>query len=196
MPLAIVVLLAVIAVLSYLLWRFYSQAQNYRRRFTGIVDKDAELASLQNKLQDATRAQKQVEADNEAQRRELSADYDSALAKYRELQKEISVLEENLEDLSFGLYKPHFTFDSPEEYKTALSETRDKERQMIRDNRATTWPKEWTVNNSKREGQRMVRLNAKLACGRSMGSATLPLRMSHGTMLQRWRNGFVSRLTQ
>ena len=45
---------------------------------------------------------------------------------YNDLTKQVSLLEENLEDMSFGLYKPHFSFETSEEYKTALESLRIK----------------------------------------------------------------------
>ena len=72
------------------------------------------------------------------------------------------MLEENLEDLSFGLYKPHFTFQTSDEYKAALEELRDKARKMIRDGRAAVCPIHWTVGNSLKEGERMVKLHEKV----------------------------------
>jgi hypothetical protein len=67
-----------------------------------------------------------------------------------------------LEDISFGLYKPHFDFQTPEQYKSALEKLRDQERQFVRDGHAAACPINWTVGNSQREGARMVRLNTKL----------------------------------
>jgi hypothetical protein len=46
------------------------------------------------------------------------------LTTYKELKKEISLVEENLEDISFGVYKPHFSFQTFAEYKTALENLR------------------------------------------------------------------------
>jgi len=78
------------------------------------------------------------------------------------LSRQTMLLEENLADLSFGLYKPHFNFQTPEQYKTALERLRDQERQVIRDGTAAVCPTTWTVGNSLKEGARMVRLNSKL----------------------------------
>jgi len=78
------------------------------------------------------------------------------------LQKEVSALEENLEDISFGLYKPHFSFQTSEEYKVALDSLRNQERQMIRDKTAVACPVRWTVQNSATKGNQMVKQYTKL----------------------------------
>src|SRR5205807_2309402 len=78
------------------------------------------------------------------------------------LQKEISLLEENLEDISFGLYKPHFNFKTSEEYKIALEKLRDDERQLIRNGNAALCHTQWTVGNSRKDGERMTKQYTKL----------------------------------
>jgi DNA repair exonuclease SbcCD ATPase subunit len=72
------------------------------------------------------------------------------------------LLEENLEDISFGLYKPHFDFETSAEYKNAIESLRNQERQLIRDGRAAVCPAQWTVGGSKKEGERLIKLNEKI----------------------------------
>jgi hypothetical protein len=79
------------------------------------------------------------------------------------LQKKISATEESLEDISFGVYKPHFTFQTPEEYKAKIDQLRIQQRDVLRQGRAVHCPDGWTVNNSKTEGKRMMRLHSRLA---------------------------------
>ena len=98
----------------------------------------------------------------ERERAQLSQDYNKALSTFDALKKEIALLEENLEDISFGLYKPHFNFTTSDEYKVVFENLRNQERQLIRDGKAAVCPVKWTVGNSEREGARMVRLNTKL----------------------------------
>jgi uncharacterized protein involved in exopolysaccharide biosynthesis len=55
-----------------------------------------------------------------AQKSALTNEYQEGRALYDRLKLEVAVLEENLEDMSFGVYKPHFTFQTSDEYKKAL----------------------------------------------------------------------------
>jgi len=162
MTLVVLFLLVAVVALLYFSWRINQQLQNYRARYSGLIDTDTELAAVQKRLEQSRMEQQKFDTEREGQRRLLDGEYQQGLAKYKQLQQEISVLEENLEDISFGLYKPHFTFESPETYKVSLGSTRDKERLLIRSNRAAVCPMNWTVGDSKREGQRMVKLNSKL----------------------------------
>jgi chromosome segregation ATPase len=176
MGLAVIILLVAVAVLSYLLWRLTQQLQTYRERYSGLIDTDKELASIRKRIEAARDEEQKIARENDSQKEKLGREYDQALATYKRLQQEVSVLEENLEDISFGLYKPHFTFESPEEYKARLTATREHERQLIRSNQAAVCPVNWTVGDSKREGQRMVRLNSQLLLSRRLRRLVRELR--------------------
>jgi hypothetical protein len=160
---AVIILLGVIAAaLAFFTLRFFQQARDLRNRYSRVTDVEAELAVVRKGLEQTRQERREFQSENERQRAKLNQEYEQGLAKYKELKAELSLLEENLEDISFGLYKPHFTFQTSEEHKAALEKLRDRERQLIRDGRAAFCPKRWTVGNSEREGARMVKLNEKL----------------------------------
>ena len=160
--LVIVLLTAIILVLAFFLWRFLRESKDLRTRYSGIADIDAEITAARVKLEGLRRQQQEITSENDRQRAKLADEYQKALTTYKNLQQEIAVLEENLEDISFGVYEPHFSFQTPDEYKAELTALRDRERQMVRDGNAAVCPINWTVGDSKREGQRMVKLNSKL----------------------------------
>jgi Domain of unknown function (DUF4041)/T5orf172 domain len=99
---------------------------------------------------------------DQAARIALEAEYQKARLRYQALQKEIAIGEDSLEDLSFGLYKPHFTFQTPEEYKEKIELLRSQQRDVVRDGRAAQCHIAWTVGDSQVEGRRMVRQNSQL----------------------------------
>ena len=85
------------------------------------------------------------------------------MAKQIELRKkEIIVLDEEILLESFALYKPKFKFQTSEEYKLRLDACREKQKQLIKDGIAVTANENWTVNNSKSEGRKMVNDMKKL----------------------------------
>ena len=79
-----------------------------------------------------------------------------------EKRKEIIVLDEEILLESFALYKPKYSFLSSDEYKNKLDSIRDKQKQLIKDGRAVEANENWTVNNSKVEGRKMVNDMKKL----------------------------------
>ena len=87
----------------------------------------------------------------------------SELEKQIELRKkEIIVLDEEILLESFALYKPKFKFQTSEEYKNRLEDCRDKQKQLIKGGTAVIANENWTVNNSKAEGRKMVNDMKKL----------------------------------
>lgn len=174
---------AFVFTLGFMAWRFFKQVQdlrsqqskltheheralaevgNLRARYSGVIDLEAELAAVNGRLDQAKRGQQEFESDKERRRSELNKEYQQGLATYEALKHEVSLLEENIEDISFGLYKPHFDFQTSEEYRAAVEKVRDSESQLIRDGGAAVCPLKWTVGDSAKEGARMVKLNEKL----------------------------------
>jgi hypothetical protein len=158
----ITMLVLLVPALGVFGFKFFQEARQLRQRYSPIVDVEAEAERAKKALEQTRQERREFQTENEKQRTKLSQEYEQALAKYKQLKAELSLLEENLEDLSFGLYKPHFTFQTSDDYKAALEELRDKARKMIRDGRAAACPIRWTVGNSLKEGERMVKLHEKV----------------------------------
>jgi hypothetical protein len=92
----------------------------------------------------------------------LSAEYAQGRATVNQLRSEVASLEENLEDISYGLYKPHFTFESSQRYKAAITEVKNRQKQMVKANTAADCSTVWTVGDSQQEGKKMVKQYLKL----------------------------------
>jgi Domain of unknown function (DUF4041)/T5orf172 domain len=182
-------LVAVLFVVAFVVMMiFYFRLKQYSSdalaRYSPIIDLEAEhsrLSSANRQLHEETVAHRQRAAEDHARllqqyrdaeaaflandvknRESLSSEYQSALARYQELKKEISIAEDSLDDMSFGIYKPHFTFKTTEEYKAKIEELRVRQREVVRGGGAAQCSIGWTVNNSKTEGKRMIRLHSKL----------------------------------
>lgn len=98
----------------------------------------------------------------EAQQEVLEKGYREGRTVYERLRSEIALLEENLENISFGVYRPHFTFQTSDEYKAALEELWEAEKSMIRDGKAAVSRGNWEVGGSKKDGERMTKQYTKL----------------------------------
>ena len=153
---AILLLLAVISPVA-IVFAVSSSRKNkaLERRFSTIIDVEKESAQRQAEHEDFLKK-------SQEKRTELEEQYRIASSKYEELNGTVALLEENLEDISFGLYSPHYTFDTSEEYKAELKVVRDRQRQLIRTNGATATPGEWTVDGSRAEGKKMERQYTKV----------------------------------
>jgi predicted nucleic acid-binding Zn-ribbon protein len=161
--------LAAAFIAAFMAWRWRgdavksgAEAEQLRSRYSSVIDVDAELRSIRDALEKAKREQQEFIATAGQNRTKLKEQYAQALATYSNLQREVSVLEENLEDISFGLYKPHFNFQAPGEYKAKLTAVRDRQRDMLRAGTACTCAQTWTVSGSEKEGARMVKQTTKV----------------------------------
>jgi len=98
----------------------------------------------------------------QSQKRDLAAEYEQGRALYDSLKAEVALLEENLEDISFGIYRPHFTFETSDEYKTTLEQLWQTEKAMVRNGTAVVCRGSWEVGGSKQAGERMTKQYTKL----------------------------------
>jgi hypothetical protein len=119
------------------------------------ADTKAEMEALRSATMSELAALNQQKAD-------LSKEYASARAFYDKLKQQLGKLEENLEEVSVGLYKPHYRYDSSEEYKKALDLIRDREKDLVKAGKAAICGKAWNIEGDAKEGQRMTKQYLKL----------------------------------
>jgi hypothetical protein len=165
-------------------------------RYGAIAHVEQELAKAQAALADTHRNQAKLDAEAQERRATLNQQYIHAQTVYQNLQKEIALYENNPEDISFGIYKPQFTFDTPEKYKQEMEQYRNLARDLVRKGKAAVCSINWTTNNSKSEGNRMAKQYEKLVLGHSMGNVKQLSRMSHGTPPPEWKSGSAGRSKQ
>jgi DNA repair exonuclease SbcCD ATPase subunit len=92
----------------------------------------------------------------------LNAESNTVALQIQAARLELASLEENLEDISYGIYKAHFTFQDSEQYKAAITSIRIRQKALIRSGGAATCATTWSVAGSEREGVRMTKQYQKL----------------------------------
>ena len=85
------------------------------------------------------------------------------------LKKEIIVDNEVIELESFALYEPRYKFTHSDHYKNKLEIIRNKQKEMIKEGKAACGSQNWTVNESRSQGNKMIKDNVKL-CLRSFNN--------------------------
>jgi hypothetical protein len=131
-------------------------------RLKPALDIEAEIASLHTALEKERLEAEQQSARIKAESDQLRERYAQGLKTYETLEAEVRKLEEDLEDIGYGLYKPHFIYSDTEAYKAAIQNIRERQKSMIRSDQAATCGTGWTVNGNKREGERMVKQYERL----------------------------------
>lgn len=63
---------------------------------------------------------------------------------------------------SFGMYTPHYSYSTSDEYKEKIAEIRNKQKSAIKFGRAVVGNENWTVNGNATKGKKMVHDMQKL----------------------------------
>jgi hypothetical protein len=83
-------------------------------------------------------------------------------ARLKDLRKEVSYLEEEAEIQAFGFYEPIYNFIVSDDYMHQLRSIRQQQRHMITNDLAILCPVGWTVGDSKKDGEKLVKNFKKL----------------------------------
>lgn len=117
-----------------------------------------EYNPVKQRYQDLTGIEKDIEQrekDIQVKKQELEAldkETTDLKALSEGLQKEIDSLESN--EITYGLYKPEFNFDTSAEYDKKLAEIRDQEKSLIDQGKAALSAVTWTVEGSAKKENR------------------------------------------
>ena len=142
-----------------------AEAEHVKQRLQSQkVEFEGDIDTFKMNLQREINRHESIVAEEQARRTKLTNQYQGALQKYKQLTTEIAhkplLRRQNSrreEDVSFGLYQPHFTFDTSEDYKDAIKECRGRQRTLIREGGAVQTPGNWTVEGSREKGRKMER---------------------------------------
>ncbi|HOW85046.1 MAG TPA: DUF4041 domain-containing protein [Candidatus Aminicenantes bacterium] len=150
-------ILVILALIGLLIWAI-TQLLKAKKGYASLQEKYSPITDLEahkDKLKDEAAA-------TEVEISTLKEDYRNKKEIYDSLIKELALYEEEVEISSYGLYKPHFDFQTSEQYKEMLEEIKKKEKLLITDEGAYYCGTQWTVNNSRTEGKRQTKQYGKL----------------------------------
>jgi DNA repair exonuclease SbcCD ATPase subunit len=149
--LAILIISALLVLCIRFLFKYRKRLVLLKTKYGSIIDLDAHREALKKEL-----------ASNESELAKLRQEYLDKHQIYDSLIKELALYEEELEITSYGLYKPHYDFQAAESYKLKLEQIRERQKSLIREDRAFFCRAQWRVNNSIIEGRRQTKQYGKL----------------------------------
>lgn len=136
---------------------YQEKCTEFEQRFSPVLDAQEEakllLSSAEAEKAEAARETVRLKSEAEALRQQ----YSTAFQRYQKLTGEVSSLEEDLENVAVGLYKPHFSYVDSENYKNAINMIRGQQKTLISSGLAIRCEKEWTVGGDRRAGERMIK---------------------------------------
>lgn len=127
------------------------EIDKYKEILKPIIDLDIVIKEKEGKINDL-----------ELSIKDLISKYSSGKRKLEELMEEVKIYEENIDLSEFGLYEPHFDFETSEKFKTKLSQNKAKQKALIKAGKAATCTAQWTVENSAKKGEMMTKRAIKL----------------------------------
>lgn len=129
-----------------------------------------QLVQEENKNIEHRRAEFLQETLNERNRIELlqgdfnrlKVNYKGALSTYNNLKEQISLFENKIDLLDYGVYTPIYDFEKSDEYRDEQNRIVNKQKEMIQDDTAALCYTNWTVEGSEAKGKRVVKVYKKL----------------------------------
>lgn len=138
---------------------------NLNIELSGLKEK---FLPLEHRVNDIKRFEKEIEnlqSELEnliARKKSIIESYAAKKEIYDELNREITILEDRLEMYSFGLYEPHFNYDSSEKYKEQMNISYQERISLVKNDEAVKCYTEWTINGDKAAGKRQTRQYTKM----------------------------------
>jgi hypothetical protein len=127
------------------------EINKYKNTLKPILDLDAVIKEKEEKVSVL-----------ELSIKDLTGKYSSGKQRLGVLMEEVKIYEENIDLSEFGLYEPHFDFETSEKFKTKISQNKSKQKALIKAGRAATCTAQWTVENSAKKGEMMTKRAIKL----------------------------------
>lgn len=159
----------IIAVLVAAFFLLLKNRNKIKNDYTGVVEKYKDVINLDKYKEEVTLKTNQIINTKKQEIKKLGSDiatlksdYSTKRSYLEKLLHEISLYEEKEEIFDYGLYTPHFDFDTSEKYKIEIQKVRNDEKNIIKRGEAAVCSKEWTVNGSRTEGKKETDCYIKL----------------------------------
>jgi hypothetical protein len=158
-----VILIVVALILAALLGFFIVSYLKIHIRYKDVIDLDSYKTRIKQDTEKIIKANNITIESQKNTINELKSDYTKKRNIYEDLLKSVALYDEQLEIISYGLYRPHYDFDTSEQYKQRLDIIREKEKNMIKAEMAAICTQKWSVAGSAAEGKRVTKNFIKLA---------------------------------
>jgi len=135
----------------------------YHDNFPEELKKIEILSKLKNEITETEKNLNELKSQKENEIINLKNSYKEKKEIYDNLVEQAAIYDETVKLATEGFYKPHFNFDTSEEYKQKISKVREKQKTMIKNKTAVVCYTKWEVHGSKAKGQLMTNQGVRLA---------------------------------
>jgi hypothetical protein len=131
-------------------------------KYKPIIDIEAEVESQKQNLDQFISSKNSDIKNLDLEFNALNSNYQSALKTYKNLRKEVSVFENKLDLIEFGIYEPVYDFEKSDEYREEQNKIIQLQKEMITADTAAICNANWTVEGSEAKGRAVVKVYKKL----------------------------------
>lgn len=153
------VIVGIILLSAYIIRGLLTKVKKYKsmsEKYTPLADIDSEIQQRKVQLDNLNESIKSSTSEKELAEKQLKATIEYARNESEKIQREISLLSDELDLTSSGFYKNKYNFDSSEKYEIKMEEIRAKQKSFIQSKSAITCSTEWTIDGSKAQGKKMI----------------------------------------
>ena len=131
-------------------------------RYKPVSDVEAEAAKQREQLDKLINEKNSELISLKEQLEKLNIDYQRALETYTRLRKEMSLYENKLDLIEFGVYEPIYEFEKSDEYRIELNKIIEQQKAMITSETAAKTESTWTIDGSEAKGRASAKRYIKL----------------------------------
>ena len=138
------------------------QLKSQLDRYKPIADIEAETEKQKKSLEELKSTKLSEVKTVEDNFTKLKSDYQTALETYTKIRKEISLFENKLDLIEFGVYEPIYDFEKSDEYRAEQDKVIELQKQMISSESAAICRTNWTIDGSEAKGKASTKRYIKL----------------------------------
>lgn len=125
-------------------------------KYTAIIDIEKTLNNKTQELNQFVENKNFEITKQEADLKSLNAEYLNALETYKRLRKEVSIYENKLDLVEYGIYEPVYDFEKSDDYRQEQDKVIAKQKELIYNDTAVKCDTNWTVGSDERKGKTVV----------------------------------------
>jgi len=123
------------------------------KKLNSDLERFSEIISIENEIESKNKEFSEIQENSI----ELNDKFIIAKSIFKELEKDIKLYQNDLEFVELGIYEPIFDLETSEKYKERIIQIVTKQKQLIKGGNACVCNTEWTVGNSRKQGEIMTR---------------------------------------
>lgn len=139
-----------------------NQLKSQLERYKLITDIEAEAETQKKNLEELVRLKESEIKVVEDNLDKLNSDYQLSLETYSRLRKEVSIFENKLDLIEFGVYEPVYDFDKSDEYRAEQNRIIELQKEMVSSETAAICIANWTIDGSEAKGRASTKRYIKL----------------------------------